>query len=56
MHWWSCDDPYDTGVWRELNHDNWVWLTHEYSGDFCIDVTGGGTGYFDGWVSWDGYS
>ena len=58
MRWWDCFDPYNVSYhWVELTHGDWEWLTYEYPDetDFCIDVMGGGTGSFDGWISWDGY-
>lgn len=57
MRWWRCPN---LGVvsyyWTELEHGQWKWLTYSYpdNTDFCIDVIGGGTGYFDGFISWDG--
>ena len=40
----------------EIAVGGWEWLTCEYPDEtgFCIDVLGGGTGSFDGWVSRDG--
>lgn len=59
MRWWDCYGPYNVSyVWVEMTVGGWEWLTYEYPDEteFCIDVLGGGTGSFDGWVSWDGYA
>lgn len=59
MRWWDCNrlDPTASYVWDELVHGSWVWLAYNYPAGqtFCLDTVGGGSGYFDGWVSWDGY-